>query len=46
MSNLQTNFHFKLNFQNVNQHTGAKWLIHSNKRRKDNQLKLPCSISQ
>ena len=26
MSNLQT-YHFKLDLQNVDQHTGAKWLI-------------------
>ena len=38
MSNLQTYYHFKLNFQKVDQHTGGKWLIHGTKRRKDNQL--------
>ena len=27
MSNLQTYYHFKLYFQNVEQHTGGKWLI-------------------
>ena len=49
MSNLQTCYHFKLDFQNVNQDTGGKWLIHSTKRRKDNQLQsleCPCRISQ
>ena len=35
MSNLQTHYHFKLDFQNVDQHTGDKWLIHGTKRRKD-----------
>ena len=48
MSNLQTYNHFKLNFQNVDQHTGGKWSIHGTKRRKDNQLQsleLPCRIS-
>ena len=48
MSNLQTNYHFKLDFQEVDQHIGGKWLIHGTKRRKDNQLKspeLPCGIS-
>ena len=48
MSNLQTYYHFKLNFQKVAQHTGVKWLIHDTKRRKDNQLhglELPCRIS-
>ena len=47
MSNLQTYYHFKLDFQKVYQHTGAKWLIHGTKHRKDNQLQslaLPCSI--
>ena len=38
MSNLQTHYHFKLDFQKVNQHTGGKWLIHGTKHRKDNQL--------
>ena len=27
MSNLQTDYHFKLDFQKVDQHTGGKWLI-------------------
>ena len=38
MSNLQTYYHFKLDFKNVDQHTGGKWLIHGTKRRKDDQL--------
>ena len=49
MSNLQqTYYHFKLDFQKVDQHTGGKWLIHGTKCRKYNQLltlKLPCRIS-
>ena len=48
MSNLQTYYHFKLDFQKVDQHTGSKWLIHGTKRRNDNQLfslELPCRIS-
>ena len=49
MSNLQTYYHCKLDFQKVDQHTGGKWLIHGTKRRrKDNQLQsleLPCKIS-
>ena len=28
MSNLQTHYHFKLDFEKLNQHTGGKWLIH------------------
>ena len=28
MSNLQTHNLLKLDFQNVDQHTGGKWLIH------------------
>ena len=49
MSNLQTYYHFKLDFQKVDQHTGGKWLIHGTKRRKDNRLQsleLPCRISK
>ena len=45
MSNLQTYYHFILDFQKVDQHTGGKWLIHGTKCRKDNQLQsleLPC----
>ena len=38
MSNLQTHCHFKLDFQQVDQHTGGKWLIHDTKHGKDNQL--------
>ena len=48
MSNLHTYYHFKLDFQKKDQHIGSKWLIHSIKRRKDNQLQsleLPCRIS-
>ena len=48
MSNLQTNYHFKLDFKKVDQHTASKWLIHGAKRRKDNQLQsleLSCIIS-
>ena len=33
MSNLQTRYHFKLDFQKVDQHTGG-----GTKRHKDNQL--------
>ena len=48
MSNLQTYYHFKLDFQKVDQQTGVKWLIHGTTRRKDNQLQsleLPCRVS-
>ena len=48
VSNLQIYYHFKLDFQKVDQHTGGKWLIHGTKRRKDNQLQSlepPCRIS-
>ena len=48
MSNLQTHYHFKLDFQKLDQHTGVNWLIHGTKYRKDNQLQsleLPCRIS-
>ena len=39
MSNLQTYYHFELDFQKVDQHTGGKWLITGTKRRKDNQFR-------
>ena len=48
MSNLQTYYHFPLDFQKVYQHTGGKWIIYGTKRRKDYQLQsleLPCRIS-
>ena len=48
MWNLQTYYHFKLDFQNVNHPTGSKLLIHGTKHRKDDQLQnleLPCRIS-
>ena len=48
MSNLQTHYHFKLNFQIVDKHTESTWLIRGPKRRKDNQLqslKPLCRIS-
>ena len=47
-SNLQTYYHFQLDFQKMDQHTGGKWLIHGTKRHKDSQLQsleLPCRIS-
>ena len=48
MSNLQTHYRFKLDFQKVDQNTGGKWLINESKHHKDNQLQsleLPCIIS-
>ena len=48
MSNLQTYYHAKLDFQKVDQLTGGKWLIPGTKRHKDHQLQsleLPCRIS-
>ena len=39
MSNLQTYYHFKIDFQKVDQHTRGKW-IHGTKPRKDNQLHI------
>ena len=48
MSKLQTYYHFKLDFQKVDQQTGGEWLIHDTKRHKDNQLQsleLPCRTS-
>ena len=48
MSNLQTYYHFELEFQEVDQHTEGKWLIHGSKRQKDIQLQsleLPYKMS-
>ena len=48
MSNLQTYYHFKLDFQQMEQHTGGNRFIHGTKHHKDNQLQsleLPCRIS-
>ena len=45
MSNLQTHYHFKLDFQNVDQHTGVKWLIHGTKHHKDNVVVVVNFIS-
>ena len=48
MSNLQTYYHFKLDFQKVDQHTGGKCLIHGSKHHKDNHMQsweLPRRIS-
>ena len=45
ITNLQNYYHFKLDFQKVDQHAGGKWLIHGTKRHKDDQLQslqLPC----
>ena len=36
VSSLQAHYHFKLDFQEVDQHTGGKWLIHDAKHHKDN----------
>ena len=47
MSNLQTHYHFKLDFQKLDQNTEGEGLIDSTKHRKDNQLQsleLPCRI--
>ena len=35
MPNLQTNYHFELDFQKLGQHTGGKWLIHGTKHREE-----------
>ena len=48
MPNRRNHYHFKLDFQNVDQHTGGKWLIHGTKHHKDNQLQsleLPGRVS-
>ena len=48
MSNLQTHYHFKLYFQNVDQQIGGMWLIHGTAHGRDNHLQSvepPCRIS-
>ena len=49
MSDLETNYRLKPDFQKVDQHPGGKWLVHAPKHHKDNQLQspeLPCRIYQ
>ena len=36
MASLQTHYHLKLDFQNVDKHTEGKWLINGTKHHKDN----------
>ena len=43
MPNLQAPYHFELDFQKMDQHTGGKWLIHGTKHHKDNHLIKPGS---
>ena len=38
LSNLQTYYYFELDFQEVDQQTGGKWLIHVTKHHKDIHL--------
>ena len=38
LSNLQTYYHFQLDLQKVDQHTGGKWLMHRTKRHKENLM--------
>ena len=38
MPNLEIHYHFKLDFQKLDQHTGGKWLIHGTNHCKVNQL--------
>ena len=34
--NKEGHYHFKLDFQKLDQHRGGKWLIHGTKHRKHN----------
>ena len=48
MSNLQTHYNFKLDYQKVDQHIGGKLLIHGTKQCKGKQLQsldLPCRMA-
>ena len=38
MSHLHNHYRFKLDFWNVDEHTGDKWLIHGTNHGKNNQL--------
>ena len=44
MSHLQTHYHFKLDFQKVDQRTGGKCLIYRTKHNQLQSLELPCDI--
>ena len=41
MSNLQTHYHFKLDFQKVDQHTGGKWLIDGHQKPQGQSVAKP-----
>ena len=48
MSNWQTHYHFKLDFQELDQDAEGKWVIHGTKPNKENQwqsLELPARLS-
>ena len=48
MPNLQTHYHYKLDFQKEDQLTGGRWLIDGAKHGKDTQLQsmeIPCRMS-
>ena len=48
MSRLQTYYHSKQDFHDVDQHTAGKWLIHgpNTARKSVANLDLPCRISK
>ena len=39
MSQLQTQYHYKLYSQKVDQHAGGLWFLHSTRQWNDNQLR-------
>ena len=41
MSNLQTYYNFKIDFQKVDQYTGGKWLIHGTKMPQEQSVAKP-----
>ena len=45
MSNVQTNYRLKLEFQKMNQHKGEKWLIYGTKHYKENHYFIVDAIS-
>ena len=47
MSNLQTRYHFKLDFHKGDQYTGGMWFIRGTNKHRGNQLQsleIPCRI--
>ena len=46
LSNLQPNWCLKIDFQNVDQHAGGKWLIHDTKRAWNSPAEYPSWVAR